>query len=110
MKRLRPLLLLVLMTLLAGCSVFQPNSNTNPGAENNPDCEWTPVRGIAELVRFEDNTALMDFFPGGIRFQTDASDHDWTPGDEFKVLLETPDPPECGAPRVRKLSPLEPDA
>lgn len=110
MKYPYPLLLPVLMTLLTGCSVFQPSSNTPSGTPTNLECEWTAMRGVAELVRFEDNTAIMDFFPGEIRFQTRVSDHSWAPGDEFKVLLETPDQPECGAPRVRKLSPLEPDA
>ncbi|MYL26188.1 MULTISPECIES: hypothetical protein [Halomonadaceae] len=110
MKRHQVLLLTTLILLLAGCSLVQPEKKTPSEPEADIDCEWTIMRGVAELVSFEENTAAMDFFPGEIRFHTEMDDRDWAPGDEFKVLLETSDHPECGEPRVRELSPLGPDA
>ena len=113
MKRNQAPLLATLILLLAGCSLVQPEKETASEPETDTadtDCEWTTKRGVAELVGFEDNTAAMDFFPGEIRFHTEVADRNWTPGDEFKVLLETPDHPECGEPRVVELSPLGPDA
>ncbi|MGM0451134.1 MAG: hypothetical protein ACQERE_09910 [Pseudomonadota bacterium] len=110
MKGRHALLLVSMVLVLNGCSLFQKEDDESPGSTTRTDCDWTPVRGVAELIRFEDNSAVMDFFPGEIRFRTDKGDRDWTPGDEFKVLLETPDHPECGEPRVRELSPVGPDA
>ncbi|MGM0433321.1 MAG: hypothetical protein ACQEQ1_01545 [Pseudomonadota bacterium] len=110
MRRHQVLLLAILILPLAGCSLVQPENEPPAEAEADVDCEWTAVRGVAELVSFEENTAAMDFFPGEIRFHTEVTDRDWAPGDEFKVLLEISDHPECGEPRVRELSPLGPDA
>ena len=111
MRRGHALLLVAMAFITTGCSLFQPNAHDPADASaNRVDCDWTPVRGVAELVRIEDNTAVMDFFPGEIRFRTRMRDTEWAPGDEFKVLLETSDHPECDAPRVRKLSPVGPDA
>lgn len=111
MKWPRTLTLAAMILIVSGCSLFQPkddSTTTKPTIEIV--CEWTSMRGVAELVRFEDNSAVMDFFPGDIRFRTDVDNPDWRPGDEFKVLLETPDHPDCGESRVRELSPVGPDA
>ena len=113
MRRYQVLLLAILILPLTSCSLVPPEQETASEPETDTadtDCEWTAVRGVAELVSFEENTAAMDFFPGEIRFHTEMGDRDWAPGDEFKVLLETSDHPECGEPRVRELSPLGPDA
>lgn len=110
MRRRHALPLVTMALIVNGCSLFQPEGKEPSDPTVQTDCDWTPVRGVAELVRFEDNTAVMDFFPGEIRFRTDAEDREWTPGDEFKVLLERSEHPECGGPRVRELSPVGPDA
>ncbi len=102
--------LATLLLLATGCSLFQPHTTSPVDRTTDPACEWTTVRGVAELIRIEDNEAVMDFFPGAMRFRTSADNPDWAAGDEFKVLLETSDHPECDAPRVLELSPVGPDA
>lgn len=110
MKQRHALLLVTLAVMINGCSLFQPDDKASSGSEEDQaDCEWKPVRGVAQLMRIEDNTAVMDFFPGDIRFRTPAEDG-WQRGDEFKTLLETADETGCGDPRVRELKPIGPDA
>ena len=94
--------LIMATALIGGCSIFQ--SQELPLSEEQ-DCKWAQTRGVAELVRLEDNMALMNFFPGEHHFQT-PKENDWEKGDEFKVLLEIPSRTECGQPRVQEIHPL----
>lgn len=111
MKIHQTLLLAAMMILLTSCSLFQPESKSpTPGPTADLDCEWTPVRGVAELTgkKPDSDSARFRFYPGDVEFSASLADKQAQEGDEYKVVLAIPDQIECGEPRVREMQPLEP--
>jgi len=113
MKRHQVLLLTTLILLLAGCSLVQPEKKTPSEPEADTagiECEWAAVRGVAELIETmpDSNRSRFRFYPGDTEFSASTADRQVQKGDEFKVVLEIPDPISCGDPRVQEMQPLEP--
>ncbi|WP_077530201.1 hypothetical protein [Vreelandella utahensis] len=110
MRRHQVLLLAILILPMAGCSLVQPENEPPTEAEADVDCEWTAVRGVAELIETvpDSERARFRFYPGDTEFSASMADSQARKGDEFKVVLEIPDPISCGDPRVQEMQPLEP--
>lgn len=109
MRERHALLLVTMALFVSGCSLFQPTPPPNDSDNTGSNCHWEEQRGIAELLRFDENDALMAFFPGDIRFRVPADNRDWKVGDEFKVVLVTAKPTDCAPPQVETIKPLKPE-
>lgn len=108
------LAMVLLATALGGCGSLpeptQPEKSQGEPPEETQEeteCEWKQQRGIAELVEVEGDEGRFLFHPDGIAVSRSIND-DWAAGDEFKAILETPEPADCADPRLIELRPLAP--
>ena len=105
--RLFYVFLLTNVLLLSGCSLFQPEIQQRGTPKAQSNCQWNTHRGIAELLRIEDNIATMRIYPADFTFQVKASDSSWQRGDEFKALIKKPADSGCNTPpQVIELAPV----
>lgn len=107
MSRVRALWLPAILLSLGGCSLFQPaHEPAGNAAKNGTECEWVVHRGVAELVRIEQNAAIMKLYPADFTFRVEPAQPDWQPGSEFKALIEKSSGPDCGPPKVIEIEPV----
>lgn len=118
MSVFRYLLTTLMIAVISGCgSVQEPDTATGTEAEPTTteptpkpavqDCDWSRKRGIAELMEIRNGIGLFHFHPNGIPV-TQGIDPDWAVGDEFKAILETPEPEDCAENRLTEIRPLAP--
>ena len=111
----RFLLMTLIIATISGCGSFpEPDTAAGEQQQTTADresttekCDWTRKRGIAELMEIRNGTGLFHFHPDSIPV-TQGIDPDWTVGDEFKAILETPEPPDCAENRLTEIQPLAP--
>lgn len=114
----RFLLMTLIIVAIGGCGSFpEPDPETDAGTHSEPvtaepeptteDCNWSQKRGIAELMEVRNGTGLFHFHPDSIPV-TQGIDPDWSVGDEFKAILETPEPTGCADKRLTRIRPLAP--
>lgn len=107
MRGFRALWLPAILVSVGGCSLFQPpHDPTGSAAKNGADCEWVVHRGVAELIRIEENAAIMTLYPADFTFRVDPAQPDWQPGSEFKALIEKSSDSDCGPPKVIEIEPV----
>ena len=116
MSVFRCLLMTLMVAAISGCGAFpEPDSETETEMEPATaepieapaDCEWSRERGIAELMDIRNGVGLFHFHPDSIPV-TQGVDPGWAVGDEFKAILERPEPPDCAESRLTEIRPLAP--